>query len=221
MKFPNAAKGVSKIFTAEILSLIALIATGGMAVFSAFLMALNQPKGELSTGAVVSAAGVVGFGIIAGILLIIALVFKIVGVVQTAKDEDSFKVIIYLTVLAIIVALVAACFSGNKFAADVARVVGDIVTLICSILIVLGIVNMATKYNNIAVIEKGGRILKLIILIGIISIIVKFIAIFLPSESAAFLIAVFAVIALILSIVQYCVYLSFLSNAKKMLNEEL
>ena len=220
MKFPNAAKGVSKIFTAEILSLIALVAVGIMSIFSAFVVATSQGNSDLSTGFVASAAGFVVFGAVAGILGIIALILNIVGVVQTAKDEDSFRVIIYLTVLSLIVAFAAAVFSGNQFASNLSKTVSDLVSLICSVLVVLGIINMAAQYNNIEIIEKGGKIFKIIIIVGLLSLIMRCISIIIPNQNGAVIILILAIISLILGIVQYCIYLSFLSKAKKMLNEE-
>ena len=222
MKFPNAAKGVSKIFTAEILSLIALIATGIMSIWAAITVAAAPPEGseEVSTVFAAGAIGMIAFGAIAGIIAVIALIINIVGVVQASKDESAFKAIIYLVIFSIIVSVVATIFTGNQFAANLSNAIAEIVHLVCTVLVVLGIATMATQLQNEKVIAKGGTILKLIIWVGILAIIARLFAIFLPSTSAAVIITILAIVALVLSIAQYCIYLSFLSNAKKMLNQE-
>ena len=53
MKFPNAAKGISKIFTSEILALIAAIATGVASILAAVMYAsakTNSTAGAAASG---------------------------------------------------------------------------------------------------------------------------------------------------------------------------
>ena len=119
MKFPNAAKGIKKIFNAEILNLIALIATSILLILSVVLASLTESDNDATMG--VLAISILVFGAVAGVMGIIALILMIVGTIQTAKDEPSFKMIIYLAVLNIIVAIIAALFSGNQFVNNLAN----------------------------------------------------------------------------------------------------
>ena len=56
MKFPNAAKGISKIFTSEILALIAAIATGVASILAAVMYA--SAKTNSTAGAAASGIGI-------------------------------------------------------------------------------------------------------------------------------------------------------------------
>ena len=152
MKFPNAAKGISKIFTSEILALIAAIATGVASILAAVMYA--SAKTNSTAGAAASGIGTLVLVLGASVLLVIALILKIVGVVQTSKDEDSFKMIIYLTIFTLIVAVVAAIFSRVTFLNNIANAVSAIGGFVTTLLIILGIGNLGVQVGNDEVIDK-------------------------------------------------------------------
>lgn len=217
MKFPNAAKGISKIFTSEILALIAAIATGVASILAAVMYA--SAKTNSTAGAAASGIGTLVLVLGASVLLVIALILKIVGVVQTSKDEDSFKMIIYLTIFTLIVAVVAAIFSRVTFLNNIANAVSAIGSFVTTLLIILGIGNLGVQVGNDEVIDKCSSQFKLILGIGIVALLARFFCIFLPTVPAQGIVIALAVVALVLNIIQYILYLSLLSKAKKMLND--
>lgn len=217
MKFPNAAKGISKIFTSEILALIAAIATGVATILAAVMYA--SAKTNSTAGAAASGIGMLVLGLGASVLLVIALILQIVGVVQTSKDEDSFKMIIYLTIFTLIVAVVAAIFSRVTFLNNIANAVSAIGGFVTTLLIILGIGNLGVQVGNDEVIDKCSSQFKLILGIGIVALLARFFCIFLPTIPAQGIVIALAVVALVLNVIQYILYLSLLSKAKKMLND--
>ena len=217
MKFPNAAKGISKIFTSEILALIAAIATGVATILAAVMYA--SAKTNSTAGAAASGIGTLVLVLGASVLLVIALILKIVGVVQTSRDEDSFKMIIYLTIFTLIVAVVAAIFSRVTFLNNIANAVSAIGSFVTTLLIILGIGNLGVQVGNDEVIDKCSSQFKLILGIGIVALLARFFCIFLPTVPAQGIVIALAVVALVLNIIQYILYLSLLSKAKKMLND--
>ena len=217
MKFPNAAKGISKIFTSEILALIAAIATGVASILAAVMYA--SAKTNSTAGAAASGIGTLVLVLGASVLLVIALILKIVGVVQTSRDEDSFKMIIYLTIFTLIVAVVAAIFSRVTFLNNIANAVSAIGSFVTTLLIILGIGNLGVQVGNDEVIDKCSSQFKLILGIGIVALLARFFCIFLPTIPAQGIVIALAVVALVLSVIQYILYLSLLSKAKKMLND--
>lgn len=217
MKFPNAAKGISKIFTSEILALIAAIATGVATILAAVMYA--SAKTNSTAGAAASGIGMLVLGLGASVLLVIALILQIVGVVQTSRDEDSFKMIIYLTIFTLIVAVVAAIFSRVAFLNNIANAVSAIGGFVTTLLIILGIGNLGVQVGNDEVIDKCSSQFKLILGIGIVALLARFFCIFLPTVPAQGIVIALAVVALVLSVIQYILYLSLLSKAKKMLND--
>lgn len=217
MKFPNAAKGISKIFTSEILALIAAIATGVATILAVVMYA--SAKTNSTAGAAASGIGMLVLGLGASVLLVIALILQIVGVVQTSKDEDSFKMIIYLTIFTLIVAVVAAIFSRVTFLSNIANAVSSIGSFVTTLLIILGIGNLGVQVGNDEVIDKCSSQFKLILGIGIVALLARFFCIFLPTVPAQGIVIALAVVALVLNVIQYILYLSLLSKAKKMLND--
>ena len=205
MKFPNAAKGISKIFTSEILALIAAIATGVASILAAVMYA--SAKTNSTAGAAASGIGMLVLGLGASVLLVIALILQIVGVVQTSRDEDSFKMIIYLTIFTLIVAVVAAIFSRVTFLNNIANAVSAIGSFVTTLLIILGIGNLGVQVGNDEVIDKCSSQFKLILGIGIVALLARFFCIFLPTVPAQGIVIALAVVALVLNVIQYILYL--------------
>ena len=83
MKFPNAAKGVKKIFNAEIISLIAALIGGAGLILG--LIGASKETGESVGTTLLAVSG--ALLIVSGIALLVAGIMNIVGFIQAAKDE--------------------------------------------------------------------------------------------------------------------------------------
>ena len=203
MTFPHAAKGINKIFTAEILALIAFvfsgIATVG-AVITANILA-NDSNADIAAAAIV----LLVFGIIAGVLAIVSVIIKFIGIFNASRDERAFKSVIYLTLINLGVAILAACFSGIPFFNNLSNIV--------SLLIILGIGKLALQLNNPEIIQKCGTLFRLILWIGLLSLFMRFFSIFLPSQAAYVIILILSILSIVLSVVQYILYLLLLVKA--------
>ena len=77
MKFPNAEKGIRKIFTAEILGLISAI---GVAITAILASNMEDAASSLKVAIIVC-------GALTGVLMLISYIINIVGVTQASKDE--------------------------------------------------------------------------------------------------------------------------------------
>ena len=217
MKFPNAAKGIKKIFAAEIFDLIAILLTGIASLFAIASLASAAEKSEIAAGISIVGAGI--FVTVAGIIAIVSLIIGIVGYIQTAKDEQSFKAIIYLNVFAIIIAVIGGFFAGNQTASTFIQLISQAVSLVTTILVVLGINNMAMYLKRQDVVDKCEKFFKVIICLGIVSILLKCLSAFMNNQVAQVIAVISVIAAIVISIVQYILYLSILARAKKMLNE--
>lgn len=215
MTFPNAKKGVKKIFTGELLMLIAGILTTASSIALLIVNAQDNGANEVAVGA--SAAGLVIFSIAAAVLTAIALVFGIVGVIQTSKDEPMFKGVIFVMLLSLAVVVVSAIFTENQVIAKLSDVITNISSTITTVLIVIGIGKMAEKLGDDVVFGKGQTLLKIIIWIALLNVIMKAIAAFTPYTAVMVIEIVMLIVTGILEVVQYFLYLSFLSKSKKML----
>ncbi len=217
MKFPNAAKGIKKLFTAEVLYLISVILIGLGTIF-----ALVSQSSEGLAVVILSSVAV------GGIIAIVALVLQIVGVIQASKDEASFKGVIYVTLFGIAVSVVAsllsALFRDNAILPSISNLVSSIVSVISTVLIILGICNLMNQIGKQDLVVKGGKILRIVVWLAILSLIMRFINIFLPSNFddakplAKVIVLCLCILAVILEIAEYVLYISLLSKASKELN---
>lgn len=215
MTFPNAQKGVKKIFTGEMLMLIAAILTTVSSVAMVIVGAQDNGANEVAIGA--SAAGLVIFSIVSAVLMVIALVFSIVGVFQSSKDEPMFKGVIFVMLLSLAVVVVSAIFTENQVVAKLSDVITSISNTITTVLIVIGIGKMAEKLGDDVVFGKGQTLLKIIIWIALLTVIMRAVAAFTPNTAVMVIEVVMLIITGLLEVVQYFLYLSFLGKAKNML----
>ncbi len=216
MRFPNAAKGISKIFTAEILQLITVLTGGAIAVLGVLYSDSMIINGFTSDVLAITILSLAAFTAVFGI---IAFILKIIGFIQTSRDESFFRGVIWLTIISIAVSVVAGIFSNDWFWNNLANTVNGLFEFITSILVVLGISRMAFTLNDQKVIATSGTLLKTIIGIGVLSLVAKLFSIFLPLYLGEVIIIGLACLAVVLEIVRYILYLVLLSRAKNMLNE--
>ncbi|HCA04852.1 MAG TPA: hypothetical protein DEO32_03020 [Ruminococcaceae bacterium] len=214
MKLENAYQGVKKIFTAEILALIATICSTIVLLFTVTTIASVNAKS--AAGAAASLGGLTIFGLAAGVLAIIGFIFQILGINAASKDEPSFKTALYLIIAGIIVAVVGAFFN-NQIVKTVFTAASDIISLFITITIINGVCKLAERVGNTDVQQKGVNILKLIIAMYVIIIIARIISAIFTGTGGAAVAGVFIVIAGVISIVQYVLYLMFLKKGRDML----
>ena len=219
MQFPNAAKGVKKIFSAEIIVLFSVIFLGigtTVALAARYNDALRTEAMEIASLA----------GLLAGAALILfALIFEFIGVVQASKDEDAFKGVIYLTMFNFAIQVANAFFTNNTVINPIASGASSVVSVITTVLIILGFCSIAGQLGKTDIVQKGKRILRIIICIAVISITLRLVLSFLPEnldEAGTFtrvLVLTLSVLSVMLHIAEYILFISFLSKSKKMLND--
>ncbi len=219
MRFPNAASGVKKIFTAEILALISeiLLLFAGVLVVIALGAAQNNANDSLALGTL---AGFAIFGFGATVIAVIAFILKIVGISQASKDENSFKTAIICLIIGIVGSLVYSIFqTSSPTVASIGNLIYQLMNLFVTIFVISGIIKLADQLNDGVVSAKGSTLLKLITVIYALTIIANIIVLILGGYAVSIVAAIIYLIALILTVVQYIMYLVYLANAKKMLAE--
>ncbi len=224
MKYPNAAKGVKRIFTAEILGLISsiLLVVGFILMIPAVLVAKNGAEGM--EGAAIGATVAMGvFVLIAGVLSIIAFIMNIVGINNASKDEENFKSALLFLVLGLVAK--AASITIGRFVKDATVATGmldtaaNLLNIFVTIFVISGIVKLADRLNRGDISAKGTNVLKILIAVNVLSLIASFIASVMGGPVASGVTLALAIVSAVLSVVQYIMYLSLLSKAKKMLAE--
>ena len=223
MMFPNAAKGVKKIFTAEILSLIAafLIIVAAVMALSTF----GSIKGFEATqstaaaaGAFASGIGMAIFSIGSLVLAIIAFIFNILGVVQASRDESTFKIALYALIAGVVFTCLGSIFENRSGPLSGAMsALATVAELIVTLYVIQGIRLLASRLNNREVDNQGQKIYMIILIVLILRLIANILVAIFGGRFTTTLALSFYMASIVLSLVQYIMYLVFLAKGKKML----
>lgn len=224
MRFPNAAKGVKRIFTAQILQLIGSICgVIGLLIVVGGLAAAGITKGSDAGIAALVGGSIGGVMLIIAyiVLVIIAFIMQLVGIINARHDEDSFKSALICLIIEIIAPVIGGFFMNtNATVTSLFTTFGNLMGLFVTIFIISGIIKLADQLNRGDVSTKGSNILKIIIVIAGLSLILSIVSSFMLTNIAIMVTAmILLAVALVLSVVQYIMFLTLLAKAKKMLLE--
>ena len=210
MKFQNAATGVKRIFTAEILKLIAAIVTVVGIVMTIVTVAAANANSQ--GGTIAAGVGTVLLIAAASILALIGGIMALVGIINASKDEGAFKTALILIIISLIAAVVGGIFYQNATVQSICQIVQNLMSI-------KGITNLAVKIGNDEVAQQGKSLLTIIVVFYALSLIANILVLVFGGMFASVLGGVLAVVALVLNIIAYIVYLSLLNKGKNMLAE--
>ena len=212
--YKNAYEGIKKLFTAEILALVAGVV--GVAAAIAMLVSISSADaGNDSALVVVGAAAILL--IIVGILMLLSFILNILGLIKARKDDGYFNIAFILTFIGIVISILSSAFSTNGVVSGFITTASNVISLLVTIYVVMGIINIAKKLGRSDVAEKGKTVLKLIIGVQLIAIVSSLISAIFRAASAQMVAGVLSLIGSVISVVYYFIYLSLLGKAKNML----
>ena len=217
MRFPNAASGVKKLFTAQILGLIASVATIIGLIFLIFTAAAADANAQ--GGAVAAGLGTIILMGASAVLILIGSIMTLVGIIQASKDEGAFKTALIAIIVSLVAAVIAGIFSSNGLVQSICQIIQNVMNLAVTLFVINGVTNLAEKMNNTEVWSKGRNLLKVIVRIYALSLIASFISLIFGGIFMSVTAAILALVAAILDVISYFLYLSLLNKGKKMLAE--
>ena len=221
MKFPFAAKGVSKIFNAEIISLIAAL-IGGVGMVLSFIAVSGNVDNNTSDTLIIATGACV---LVAGIIIAVAGIMSIVGYFQAGKDEVSFKRAILCVLFSIVFTAVASFFANQTgffgWLYTILTLVGNICNMLATIFLILGLMALSVKCSRPDMVKHGKDILTTLVILYILTFILNFF-IRLGAESTAFgssIVNWLSGLSLCFTVFLYVFQIYYLGKAKKMLKE--
>ena len=216
MQFPNAAKGVKKIYTAEILELISNIALLVAAVLA--LVALGSLGADSAGGFLAGGLGATVLGLGALVLGIIAFFMTLSGINAAKLDEPQFKNALIALVVGIALQIAASCFS-NELVKSLCGSLGNACDLLVTIYIAKGVGALADKLSNAELSAKCQNFVKLLTGLWCVAIVLKAVGGFLKNNVATATIGgIIAIVALVVAIVAYFIFIGLLKKGAEMLN---
>lgn len=217
MTFPNAAKGVKRIYTAMLLSLIA--GAGSVIVALIALVTIAFANADDNTAAAAAGGGmlaILALGI--AVLSIVVYILTLTGVYSAAKDDGSFKAALYVILIGIIISFVGMLLKDISLIYFLTQFAVEIANLLSAVYIINGIRNISRKLNNNEMTFAGGNVLKLIVVLYALSAVSTVLGSVFYGKDGTVLSSVFTMIAAALHIVKDIFLLLYLKRANQMLN---
>lgn len=213
MRYPNAFKGVSQIYKAELIAILAVICTGIGAILAIFGVGVADVGSEAVGKGFAITGGL--FVIATAVLMIVSYILNIVGVGNAAKDESGFRSAMIAIIIGIVASIVAGIFSNKEVVCLLAQLVSKICDIMVFWFCIGGIRNLADKMNDRNIANKADSFTKLIIGIYVAGIVLAIIGSFV--KAGGFLDGFIDVAGAVCSIIAYLSYLSLLKGARDML----
>lgn len=222
MTFPNAARGIKKLFIGELLALIGAVLSALSVIFAKPVVSGDDIVDIGATGA---RLGIVGTLLgIAGIVLIVAFILQLIGIANAAKDEEAFKAALYTILFGIIVSIVGAIltylFPNSTIISNIGTIASNLIEILTTFLVIGGIGVLGQKIGDQGLQEKAGKLLGVILTVIVLRFIANFVIVFFKENFAEVIVTVVGIMILLLSIIQYALYLSLLSKAKNSLESK-
>ena len=218
MRFPNAFSGVKKIWLAEILMLLAAVLSIVIIVIAATGATLSEVDGSetiIITDGLLAVIG--GVGIAAALVMLVAFVLNMVGLINARKDEDSFSKALLFTCLGIVAGVVSAIWSDNTRLVKSMETCTSLCNLFASYYVLTGIANLADQMpdpETKSIVLKSRTLLEFTFCA---TAIFKLIIVLFYVQTGSTFYTILGLIALVLEMVSYVLYLRALSKGKSML----
>ena len=153
----------------------------------------------------------------AGIISIIALIINIIGINRASKDEPIFKTALIAVVVNILLSGIGSAAGENgSTLSDLMSILSSVAQVITCILIIRGIISLADQLGDGEMVERGNTTRNLVLCLFAVSLVLKAVSDFFIRGSGTAS-SILTLVAAILSLVQFIVYLSYLTRAKNML----
>lgn len=225
MKFPNAYQGVKKVFSSEILDIIAAVCIF-IAGIAAVVAAAGTQAEDFGVAALAAGGGLlvaVIFLMASVVLTIISEILKLVGLKKAGADETKFNSAFIMAIFVLIITVVSAILStingGRNIFDDLATGIAGILNIAMMIYVSQGITSLAEQLGNEKIAGTGRTVVTLYSVILLIGILVRTASGFMILDpNLAFASGILMIISAILSAVAYVIYVIFLGRAKKMLS---
>ena len=215
MRFPNAFRGIKKIWLAELLMLLAAVVGIILIVVIAANSTMVGEEIVVNKAAVETPAAILG--IITALIALVAFVLNLLGLINARKDDAAFKVALLVTVLGIVASAISAIWSTNAGLVKWMDTALTIFSMLASYYVLTGIANLADKYPDPATKALALKSRTLVEGSFCATALFKLIISIFKIQDGSTISTILSVVALLLELVSYILYLRALSKGKQML----
>lgn len=215
MRFPNAFRGVKKIWLAELLMLLAAIVGIVLIVVIAANSSLVGEEVIVNEDAVKTPAAILGIG--TALIALVAFVLNLLGLINARKDDSAFSIALFVTLLGIVASVISSIWSGNQGLVKWMDTVLTICSMFASYYVLTGIANLAEQFPDEATKALALKSRTLVEGTFCATAIFKLIINIFKIQDGSTIYTILSIVALVLELVSYVLYLRALSKGKKML----
>jgi predicted MFS family arabinose efflux permease len=160
-------------------------------------------------------ASILGIG--TAVIALVAFILNLVGLINARSDDAAFRIALLVTLLGIVASAVSAIWSSNQNLVKWMDTATTIFSLFASYYVLTGIANLADKFPDAA--TKALALKSRTLLEGTFcaTAVFKLIINIFKIQDGSTIYTILSVIALVLELVSYILYLRALSKGKKML----
>ena len=214
MRYPNAFKGVRKIFLAEVLMLLTAI----LGVVLLFMVDRNSMEvaGELVVNNSIKRTATI-LTIAAAVIALLAFLLNLAGVINARRDNENFRVALFVTILGILAGGVSAVWSSNERLVKWMDTATTLCSLFASYYVLTGIAELALTYPDNATKALAEKSRNLLCATFAVPALIRIAVMLFRIQNETVLI-ILSVAALLLELVSYVVYMRALSRGKQMLS---
>ena len=214
MKFPNAFRGIKKIWLAELLMLLFVAASIISVVVAVTNSSLVDEKVVLNSSAETTVGLLV---IVTGLLVLVAFVLNLVGLINARADDSAFRIALLVTLLGIAASVVQVIWSKNQGLVKWMDTLTTIFSMFATYYVLTGIANLAEKLSDSATKALALKSRTLVEGTFCATAIFKLIINIFKIQETSTIYLIISIVALVLELVSYILYLRALSKGKKML----
>ena len=218
MKYPNAAKGIKKIFVAEILSIVAAVLLLAIVIMMATSNVDTSMSGEAVTQALETAKVGAPFAILSIAMMVFMLasyVLNFIGIATASKDEAGFKRALWMLLESLACGIGADVLENTHArVADWLKVPSTLFELVVTIYVLEGIGSLARNLDNKQIADMSAQARTwLMCALVLASAAQVFVAL---GTAGSVLNTTSGIAAALLQLVAYVVYLRVLNKARQM-----
>ena len=218
MIFPNAFKGVKKIYLAQFLMILCAV----LAFASLFVLAWNNVDLQNVTEEAIAAsnmstaaAGIAGgLSLASMLLLIVAFVLELLGVINGTKDDDNFKTALAAIGINVVLNVLKTVLKSD-FMTEWADTGTNIFNFLATWYILTALMSLAEKLNNSDVKNLANNTRNILVGTYLVSVAAEVACNLLGDAGTA--VTIIGAVAVVAEIVSYLFFLRALSQSKKML----
>ncbi|MCR5796256.1 MAG: hypothetical protein K6G61_13025 [Solobacterium sp.] len=218
MRYPNALSGIRKIYTAEMLTLLAAVLGVAASVFGGIISQQIAGGGEITAQSAVSVLIPV---LAAGLITIIAGIMQLFGLKDASADDESFRKGYTYALMGLVFSVAFTVLSNTKTGGslldDGAKLLSNIIEIAVTFFVIAGIKSLAEKLGDMNMVSRGKTVFNIYAASVICSSLAQLASAVLQNDLKTVVSGILGIITLVLTAVAYILYLGYLGRAKKML----